>query len=349
MNKTVYSPDLAWGPRLGATFDLTGKGTSVLRGSWGRYFEGAAFNPYSNAVGGWTPFQSYEVLSDGSLELFDETMIGGNWTVDPKVKHYSLDETTLGFEQQLRRDLRFAVTGVWRTWNDFVGAVVRGSTWTPFTRNLPDPSNPTTTKPYTLYRWANRTDTPDTVVTNFKGFQFKDPAGNLLGVPNPSREYQGVMFVLTKTMSNRWNGQFSYVWSESKGSLSNASTAFGAGPANAFRNPNIALVNSDGYMEEDRTHEFKLMGGYTIPKIEVALNAYYLAISGRNYTPYASVSGSSSVLNWTGSLNVFSSRGGASGTRRCIRSTSVSRRTSRSTCTGSTCSSTSRTSSTTTP
>ncbi len=46
----------------------------------------------------------------------------------------------------------------------------------------------------------------------------------------------------------------------------------------------------------DRPHEFKLMGAYTVPKIEVALNAYYRAISGDTYTPVANVSGSSSVL-----------------------------------------------------
>ena len=302
LNKTVYAPDLAWGPRLGATFDLTGKGTSVLRGSWGRYYEGPAFNPYNQAVGGWTPFQSYEVLPNGSLELFDETMIGGNWRVDSNLKHFSLDETTVGFEQQLRRDLRIAVTGIWRTWDNFTGAVINGSTWTPFTRNLPDPANPTATKPYTLYRWANRTDSPDTVVTNYAGFQYKDPSGNVLGTADPSRKYKGVMFVLTKTLSNRWQGQFSYVWSKSEGNVGNAGrTGFGG---TTFRNPNNVLVNSYGVMDQDRPHEFKLMGGYTIPKIDVSLNAYYSAISGFTYTPVANVSGSSSVLNWTGSLNI---------------------------------------------
>jgi hypothetical protein len=64
------------------------------------------------------------------------------------------------------------------------------------------------------------------------------------------------------------------------------------------------LVNAYGVMDYDRPHEFKLMGGYTVPKIEVALNAYYSAISGYTYTPVANVSGSSSVLNWTGSLNI---------------------------------------------
>jgi hypothetical protein len=244
---------------------------------------------------------SYEVVSPGDLELFDETTIGGNWTVDSSLNHYSMDETTVGFEQQLRRDLKVAVTGIWRSWDNFVGAVIKGSRWTPFTRSLPDPSNPTSTKPYTLYRWANRVDEPDTVVTNYKGFQFQDPSGNVLGVSDPSREYKGVMFVLTKTLSNRWQGQFSYVWSQAKGSITSSGVGLGS---NGFRNPNIALVNSYGFMELDRTHEFKLMGGYTIPKVEVALNAYFRSLSGANYTPVANVSGSSSVLNWTGSLNI---------------------------------------------
>jgi hypothetical protein len=110
------------------------------------------------------------------------------------------------------------------------------------------------------------------------------------------------MFVLTKILSHRRQGQFSYVWSESKGRTSNSGSGLAGSGANALRNPNIALVNSYGFMEEDRTHEFKVMGGYTVPKIEVALNAYYRGISGRNHTPNSLVSGS--VLNWAGSLSI---------------------------------------------
>jgi hypothetical protein len=299
LQETMYTPDWAWGPRLGATFDVTGRGTSVVRASWGRYYEGASFYPYYKAVGGFTPWASYEVVAPGQLELFDETIVGGDWAVSSGSKHYSLDETTIGFEQQLRRDLKFAVTGIWRKWDNFVGAVIQGSTWTPFTRNLPDPDNPTSTKPYTLYRWANRTDTPDTVAGNYAGFEYRDPNGNLLGTADPSRNYKGVMFVLTKTLSNRWQGQFSYVYSEAEGNMSNSSVGLGNA---SFRNPNNALVNAYGTMEQNRPHEFKLMGGYTVPKVEVAVNAYYRAISGAPYTPVARVSGS--VLNWTGSLDI---------------------------------------------
>lgn len=299
LDKDVYSPDLAWGPRVGAAFDVTGKGTSVLKGSWGRYYEGASFNPYNQAVGGWTPFNSYEVLPNGSLLLFDETTIGGDWTVDSKIKQFGLDEATVGFEQQLRRNVRLAVTGIWRKWDNFVAAVIRGSTWIPFSR-----LNPLTNQNYTLYRWANRADTASsTQVTNFAGFKYVDPNGNVLGTADPSREYKGVMFVLTKTFSNRWQAQASYVWSKAEGNVGNTGRAGFGGTG--FRNPNTAVVNTYGRMENDRTHEVKVFVGYQIPKVEVALNAYYRALSGATYTPVANVSGSSSVLNWTGSLNIF--------------------------------------------
>lgn len=305
LEKDVYKPDMAWGPRLGAAFDLTGKGTTVLRGSWGRYFEGASFSPYNQAVGGWTPFQSYEVMPNGQLVLFDETTIGGDWLVDEKIKHFGLDEATFGFEHQLRRNLRVSATGIWREWTNFVGAVQRGATWTPFQR-----TNPLTNQPWTLYRWANRgSPTTQTVVTNFDGFQYVTPTGAVIGTANPSREYKGVMFVLTKSFSDRWQAQASYVWAEAKGDVGNAGRdGFGG---TTFRNPNTALVNTDGFMQNDRTHEIKIFAGYQVPKVEVAVNAYYSALSGATYTPLNNVSGSSSVLNWTGSLNIFAAPRGS--------------------------------------
>jgi hypothetical protein len=299
LDETVYKPELMWGPRLGVAFDLTGRGTSVFKATWDRLYEGAGFNPFNNAVGGWTPFETYFVYSPGDLELIDSTVIGGDWIVDDEIKHFGLTQTTVAFEQQLRRDMRFAVTGIWREWNNFVGAIIPGSTWTPFTR-----TNPLTNQPYTAYRWASRATTQPSEVTNYEGFRYVDPSGNLLGIADPYREYKGVMFVLTKSWSNRWQGQFSYVWSETEGSVANSGRSgnFGGG---AFRNPNLGLTNAAGTLENDRTHELKLMGGYQVPRIEVALNAYYRALSGRTYTPVQLVSGSPSVLNWTGSLNIL--------------------------------------------
>ena len=111
----------------------------------------------------------------------------------------------------------------------------------------------------------------------------------MLGTANPSRKYDGVMLVLSKSMSDRWQAQASYVWAEAKGDVGNAGRAGFGGTT--FRNPNTAITNTNGFMENDRTHEVKIFAGYQIPKIEVGVNAYYRAISGATYTPVQNVSG----------------------------------------------------------
>ena len=111
------------------------------------------------------------------------------------------------------------------------------------------------------------------------------------------------MFVLTKTLSHNWQGQFSYVWSRTKGNINNAGrSGFGG---SGWENPVNAIVNTDGYLSNDRTHEIKIMAGYTIPKIDVSLNAYVRSISGGTYTPVPSSTVSSRTLNWFSSLRPY--------------------------------------------
>jgi hypothetical protein len=108
------------------------------------------------------------------------------------------------------------------------------------------------------------------------------------------------MFVLTKTLSHNWQGQFSYVWSETKGNINNAGrSGFGG---TGWENPTVALVNTDGLLANDRTHEFKVMAGYNIPNIDIGINAYIRSVSGGTYTSIPSSTVSSSALNWFSSL-----------------------------------------------
>ena len=141
------------------------------------------------------------------------------------------------------------------------------------------------------------------MVTNYAGFQYKDPNGNVLGTADPSRNYKGVMFVLTKTLSQPVAGAVLLRLLE-VGGQRRQRRALGFGGNDVPQPEHRARQRVRTSWSTNRPHEFKLMGGYTIPKAEVALNAYYRAIIGANYTPVANVSGSSSVLNWTGSLNV---------------------------------------------
>jgi hypothetical protein len=291
----VYTPKLGFGPRVGVALDVFGKGTSVLKGFWGRYYEGASFNPWQRATSGYYDQVFYEVIGSKLVE-YDriEPFVYG---IETDMDHLGLDEFNVAFEQQLRRDMRVSVTGIWRDYGNFINSVIPKATWSPISV-----TNTLTNTPMTLWRWANRSVTDqDYLIRNTAGFQYKDPSGNVFGTADPWRKYKGAMFVLTKSYSNRWQGQFSYVWSETKGTVSNGGTASVTG--SFFEAPNFALVNSNGLMVNDRTHEFKVFAGYQIPKIEVSVNAYFRAISGGTYQADRTVSGS--TLNWPATSTIF--------------------------------------------
>lgn len=294
-DKMAYEPKLAFGPRIGAAIDVTGRGTTVLKAFYGRYYEGASFNPWQRATSGYYDYVSYDVLANGRLVEFDRVpeLVYG---ISSDMNHLGLDEFNMALEHQLRRDMRIAVTGIYRDYKNFINSVIPQATWEPRTV-----TNALTSTPMTLYRWVNRSATnKDYLIRNVEGFQYKDAAGNVIGTADPWRKYKGVMAVLTKSYSNRWQGQLSYVWSKTEGTVSNGGTASVTG--SFFENPSFSLVNAKGLMGLDRTHEVKFFAGYNIPKIDVSLNAYYRAIGGSTYQAEMSVSGS--TLNWTGSSNI---------------------------------------------
>ncbi len=109
------------------------------------------------------------------------------------------------------------------------------------------------------------------------------------------------MAVLNKRYTNRWQAQISYVFSKATGNVDNTSSAQVA--TRQFETPNLALVNADGPASYTPTHEFKVLGSYQIPKIELQVSGYLAATSG---LPYARVQQfSSSTLNTTGLSSTY--------------------------------------------
>jgi len=297
-DKEIYKPDVAIGPRLGGVFDLTGTGKSVLRASWSRYFEGASLAPYSYSIGGYEDSVGYFINSDGSFEEMwrSSEMI---YPMASKMKHLGVDDTNISFEQQVTRNMRFTATGIWRDYKNFIQATLPGTTWSPISY-----TNPLTGSAMTLYKWVNRPDETvgaDYLVTNIDGYKFYDTAGNALPGPVPSKSYKGAMFVLTKTLSHNWQAQVSYVWSRAKGTISNSGNA-GFGWGTGWQTPNSALVNADGFLGYDRTHEIKVMAGYNIPRIGLGISTFIRSISGVPWTAVSNSTVSSRTVNWFGSI-----------------------------------------------
>jgi hypothetical protein len=293
---TVYS-SVNWAPRLGVAWDLGGDHRTVVKGSYGQYVEGAQTFLFTRAVPGISDTISYFINPDGTREVLDIDP-ASPYRVADDIKHPRVDEFTLAFERALSADTRLVVTGIFRDNKNFVNSVNPAARWRPIT--VENDLN----GDMTLYFWDNRTESNDGsnyIIRNIEGFQYLDPGGGVIGTADPFRKYRAVMFVLSKRYTNRWQAQVSYVFSKTTGNVDN--TGSGQIATRQFETPNLALVNAEGRVTYDRPHEFKLLGSYQIPVIETSVNAYFRAMSGRNYTPFQQFS--SSTLNTTGSSSSY--------------------------------------------
>ena len=315
---SVYS-NTSIAPRFGFAFDPAGDTKTVVKGSYSQYYEGIFNDIYKQATSGYQDSLSWDMANcpaygpqgptaSYNCPLNRRVEVGRVKapvaTIDPDIKHPRVDEFSLGFERAIGRNVRLAVTGIKRDNKNFIGQVLPSARWERVnaTSPAPDPSRslvyPAT--PYSYYRWTNRSASANNVsITNPDGFQYLDASGNVLGTVDANRRYKAAMFVLTKNYSNRWRAQISYVWSKAEGTINNGSEGT-YGVSSFYASPTMSLINADGAMSNDRTHEVKAMIGVQIPKVEVAVNAYFRSISGGTYAPYVQLSGGATNYSATG-------------------------------------------------
>jgi hypothetical protein len=290
----VYSANNV-APRLGFAWDVTGDYNTVIKGAYSQYYEGAMATVFERAIPGVSPRSIYDVT--GPTPVLTDTVHIPIYKMDPNIKHPRVDEVYGAIERAIGGSMRLTVTGIYRENKNFINSISPNATWSPVSV-----TNGLTNAPLTLYKWANRAATQsDFLITNIAGYQYKDPSGNVLGTADPFRKYKAMMVVLNKRLTNRWTSQVSYVLSQATGSVDNTGDAQVS--SRQFETPVLALVNVNGTLTNDRTHEFKVLGSYTIPVIEVATNAYWHMISGRTFTPFQQYS--SSVLGLSGQSSQY--------------------------------------------
>jgi hypothetical protein len=291
----VYSTNSV-APRLGFAWDVTGDFSTVVKGAYSQYYEGAMGAVFERAVPGIAPRLTYDVSVPGRRTLID-TVPAIVYKMDAGIKHPRVDEVYGALERALTGTMRLTVTGIYRSNTNFINSLNPSARWGPTTV-----TNGLTNQPLTLYRWANRAATQtDYHITNVDGVSYLDPNGTSLGTVDAWRHYRAFMAVLNRRMSNRWTAQLSYVLSQATGTVDNTSDAQVS--SRQFETPVLALVNSEGHLTNDRTHEFKLLGSYMIPVIDVSANVYWHMISGRNYTPFQQFS--SSTLGLSGQSSQY--------------------------------------------
>ena len=255
-----------WAPRLGVAYDLTGKGRSVLRAAYSRFYRiegtelaeavnknglgGQGYN-WADTNGDGIPQQS-EFLNPANF-IF---AFGGVVTrVDPNVKRPYSTQFNVGWDQQVYKDLHVGVTYYYRSNKNLLAArnmAILPTDYNPITvLNGAPITNPLTGQPLTLYSVTDplKLQNPDFLISNIP--ELDDNA------------YHGVEFTAVKRLTSRWQILGGFTVQRSKGVFS---TAFNNGSgADDFNNPNKNINRANSYLDLDATYVFKLVGTYEFP------------------------------------------------------------------------------------
>jgi hypothetical protein len=260
-------------PRLGLTWDFTGKGKGKLYANYATFLEVPVPLDVNVRAGGGSsqtdknfnvnrlnaPAGSTIVPGVRSSLLVGAVNLGAEATpLDPGLKPQSIGEYTAGIEYEIAKDITFGARGVYRHMRNVIedGSFDDGDTYFLF--------NPGRNEPGTTERAACEGD-----VTTGR-------APRCFG--RAQRFYRAVEFTATKRFTNNYQFIASYVFSSLTGNYEGL-----------FRNdngqsdPNITslfdlqslLDNTYGRLPNDRPHQFKFNGSYRTP--------WRLLVSGNFY------------------------------------------------------------------
>ncbi len=262
-------------PRIGASFDITGDGKTVLKASFGRYYL-AFITDYIwtvNPNGGVN--RRYWLNPDWTLGNMYYFWAASANEMDPNIKSPHLDEFVVSIQRELLADFSLSVSFI-RKWDRQlinqvdqltldVEAIKRGeyiwSGWEPVTA-----VDPYDGKTVTFYQRDSGSWTSSYYVTNL------EPA---------KRDYTGFEVVLNKRFSHNWQMIASYVYSKTTGLIGIAYWDVNT-RASLFQSPNVH-INAEGRLPNERRHQIKFQGTYRAP-LGFIISGYYHGLSGKRYT-----------------------------------------------------------------
>jgi hypothetical protein len=248
---TLYTWNLL-SPRLGVTAKLSADGRTMLRASYGRFYQGVLTAELTTLHPGWTPTtrMTFSPLTGDYtiLDSVDDAAI--NVQLDSGIRSPRTDEYSIGVDREILPRLSAAIAYIHKEGSHYIG-------WTEIAG---------------IYREETRTPVegytvPVFVLTNEKAdrrFLLTNPQGYELA-------YNGVVAVVEKRRSHGWQALGSYTWSRTSGLQPSSGTTAGGTqisnllPTGTFGQDPNDLTNARGRLPNDRPHMFRLMGAVDVP------------------------------------------------------------------------------------
>ena len=243
---------------------LGAQGRSALKASAGRY----ADTLFLERVGfmdipGVRPVRFFTYDAEGNRTLVRESPPATARGIDPDIRHSHVDQVVLGYEREIAAGAVFQAGYVARRFGDFMAITETQLDWTPVT--LVDPGV------------DGREGTGDDG-GSFTAYRQANPGTLFLWLTNPAgaaRRYDGLQAMVRRRFARGWQGQASYTWSRTTGTMTNsefvtaglndAGHLTGTLYAGKFLNPNGA-INNRGRAQYD-IREFKAHGGYALERL----------------------------------------------------------------------------------
>jgi hypothetical protein len=253
-----------FGPRVSATYDLTGRGKTVVKGSWGKYLDqintGTPPNPNANInqVYGWNDLNGDFLFQPGGATWTGLQYAGGEFgalqqtnnlavaVFDKTVRRAYRYETTASLDHEIVPNILLTVSYFHTREHDITGSVDQninlwGSLFTPLTLTDPGRDGVLGTGddlPLLIYN-QNQTGTVTSPVT--------------INDDRLAQRYNGLDFVVNRRYSNGWTVLGGYTYSHTRVDLT------------SLASPNSAFVHAAGEAAIGRRHNFKASGAYDLP------------------------------------------------------------------------------------
>lgn len=285
-------------PRAGFSLNALGDGSTKVYGSFGRYYIPVASNSnirMTRAEGSSESWYTYNGMDPVTAAPQNVTQVGTvtggeNFALpdpatvaDTKLRPMNQDEWILGIQRALSKDWTVGAKFVNRKINDgmddFCGA-------------------------YAIKNWAVANGYPSYKATDVASCILLNPGRDVslkvdvkndgvlkevtipasyFGLEPYKRTYKALELTLEHPFDGTWGGNFSYVWSRSKGSaegyVQSTLQQEDAGITQDFDFGSFSH-GSSGYLPNDRTHVFKFFGNYAVAE-SFKVGATAIISSGR--------------------------------------------------------------------